>query len=231
MGCASSTDGSLEITLEQPEVAHDASPPELQHSTDGWEAFNQIEEDDERALQTADAIFAEVVSSMGVAMAVAEPVYQRTDLTSELASFQASHAEAGGAGGGLGDERWRELDQPDLTPQMATRAFEILLEPGCPSMPRQTVWRILLASIDRLQAVGPVEHLQAPGPTHRHIIVGDTHGQLQDVLCIFLTHGAPSPSNRYVFNGDIADRGPNSTEIFMLTLLFLLTSKDSVSRT
>ncbi|CAK0890823.1 unnamed protein product, partial [Prorocentrum cordatum] len=46
------------------------------------------------------------------------------------------------------------------------------------------------------------------------IIVGDTHGQLADVLWLFYKLGAPSPSNRYLFNGDICDRGDLACEIW-----------------
>ena len=38
------------------------------------------------------------------------------------------------------------------------------------------------------------------------VIVGDTHGQLEDVLWIFFKYGWPSKQTRYLFNGDIVDR-------------------------
>ncbi|CAE7270568.1 rdgC [Symbiodinium sp. CCMP2456] len=60
------------------------------------------------------------------------------------------------------------------------------------------------------------------------IVVGDTHGQLEDVLTIFLAHGTPSNRNRYVFNGDIADRGPNACEIFLLLFAFFIEDPDSL---
>eukprot|EP01050_Picozoa_sp_SAG11_P017467 SAG11_NODE_2524_length_3260_cov_1.524518_3_plen_181_part_00 len=41
-------------------------------------------------------------------------------------------------------------------------------------------------------------HVPAEG---RVTIVGDTHGQLPDLLHILSTQGWPSPSNRYIFNG------------------------------
>ncbi|CAJ1423160.1 unnamed protein product [Effrenium voratum] len=58
------------------------------------------------------------------------------------------------------------------------------------------------------------------------VVVGDTHGQLEDVLTIFLAHGTPSSRNRYVFNGDIADRGPNACEIFFLLFAFFIEDPD-----
>lgn len=60
------------------------------------------------------------------------------------------------------------------------------------------------------------------------IVVGDTHGQLSDVLYIFSVHGPPSPSNVYLFNGDIADRGPAACEIVLLLLTYKLAVPDSI---
>ena len=37
--------------------------------------------------------------------------------------------------------------------------------------------------------------------------MGDTHGQLADVLHILYHLGPPSGKNRYLFNGDMVDRG------------------------
>ncbi len=37
-------------------------------------------------------------------------------------------------------------------------------------------------------------------------VVGDTHGQLYDVLHIFDSLGLPSPTNWFLFNGDMVDR-------------------------
>jgi hypothetical protein len=48
-------------------------------------------------------------------------------------------------------------------------------------------------------------------------VVGDTHGQFQDLLYIFDTFGFPSETNPYLFNGDYVDRGSQGLEI-VLTL-------------
>merc|ERR1712032_887354 len=49
---------------------------------------------------------------------------------------------------------------------------------------------------------------------------GDTHGQLEDVLWMFFKHGLPSLQNRYLFNGDIVDRGGHALEILLLLFAF-----------
>ena len=78
------------------------------------------------------------------------------------------------------------------------------------------------------QTATSVVDLDEPGPGSRLIIVGDTHGQLQDVLWMFAEYGLPSPTNRYLFNGDIADRGDYATEIFALVLGYMLVFPGSV---
>ncbi|CAD7951185.1 unnamed protein product [Amoebophrya sp. A25] len=69
---------------------------------------------------------------------------------------------------------------------------------------------------------------KAMGTAGRTIVVGDTHGQLEDVLWIFYKNGLPSPSNAYLFNGDIADRGFYATEIFALLFGFMVLYPSSV---
>lgn len=69
----------------------------------------------------------------------------------------------------------------------------------------------------------PAKHSQASV-----IVVGDTHGQLADVLYIFATHGPPSAERVYIFNGDMVDRGSHSVEILFLLLAFKLACPQSV---
>eukprot|EP00808_Paulinella_micropora_P023590 g11404.t1 len=49
-------------------------------------------------------------------------------------------------------------------------------------------------------------------------VVGDTHGQLFDVLNLFELNGWPSSSNPYIFNGDFVDRGAWGLEVLVLLL-------------
>ena len=59
-------------------------------------------------------------------------------------------------------------------------------------------------------------------------VVGDLHGQLQDLFTIFTINGLPSPTNRYLFNGDFVDRGSAGVEVFMTLLAFHLLYPNSV---
>ncbi len=64
---------------------------------------------------------------------------------------------------------------------------------------------------------GAVQDLEVPkGEGVKFIVVGDTHGQLKDFLWILMEQGLPSPTTTYLINGDVADRGDNAVEIFLL---------------
>ena len=51
-------------------------------------------------------------------------------------------------------------------------------------------------------------------------LVGDIHGQYQDLLEIFYQQGYPKDGISFVFIGDFVDRGLNSVEVLLLLLLF-----------
>ncbi|KAK2943197.1 putative Serine/threonine-protein phosphatase [Blattamonas nauphoetae] len=85
-------------------------------------------------------------------------------------------------------------------------------------LPLRTAIDILLSVKQVLHKEPNVVTMQIPdtGVT----VVGDTHGQFNDLLLIFEKKGFPGPSNKFVFNGDFVDRGSYSVEIVLL--LFLL---------
>lgn len=108
------------------------------------------------------------------------------------------------------------------------------------------------------QSAQAVIDLPEPPEGTRMLIVGDTHGQLADVLWLFaecMSHrqwtytcnflcvllatavdlfaipsadGLPSRTNVYLFNGDVADRGLHAVEIFVLLFCFMLKEPGSV---
>ena len=122
------------------------------------------------------------------------------------------------------------LDADEITRIWQTSSTSCCSCQNCPSPPvsKRLLYKVLLASIDRMDAAGPVVDVPLPEGPSRQIVVGDTHGQLEDVLTIFLNHGPPSATNRYVFNGDVADRGPNAVEIFLLILMYALAMPGAV---
>ena len=44
-------------------------------------------------------------------------------------------------------------------------------------------------------------------------VVGDLHGQLEDLFSIFTINGLPCEKNHYLFNGDFVDRGTRGAEV------------------
>lgn len=83
-------------------------------------------------------------------------------------------------------------------------------------------------------------------PVHtRMTVVGDIHGQLDDLFTILKLNGLPSLRNSYLFNGDFVDRGQvsavhptallrvplraqNSVECILVLLCFKLLYPDNV---
>eukprot|EP00931_Biecheleriopsis_adriatica_P072762 TRINITY_DN47174_c0_g1_i1.p1 TRINITY_DN47174_c0_g1~~TRINITY_DN47174_c0_g1_i1.p1 ORF type:complete len:869 (-),score=153.44 TRINITY_DN47174_c0_g1_i1:205-2811(-) len=107
------------------------------------------------------------------------------------------------------------------------RLFHQWLEsPGSIStLPLMTAKAILDQAADLLERLkGPLVKVRLPesGEDPKVVLVGDTHGQLLDVLHILHENGPPSPETLYVFNGDIADRGSQAVEIWLLLLSFML---------
>lgn len=55
----------------------------------------------------------------------------------------------------------------------------------------------------------------APHTNQELCIVGDIHGQFEDLMHIFRTIGFPKPSRPFLFNGDFVDRGSMSVEVIL----------------
>lgn len=65
-------------------------------------------------------------------------------------------------------------------------------------------------------------------PEGHVVVVGDLHGQLHDLLFILKERGMPSRSMKFVFNGDIVDRGNHGCEIALLLCALKLAMPDCV---
>jgi hypothetical protein len=88
-------------------------------------------------------------------------------------------------------------------------------------LPKASVMQLIRRSILILKSQENYVNIPIhPGSTLT--IVGDLHGQLQDLLTIFNLNGFPSPQNCYLFNGDFVDRGKNSVEVVLVLLSFFV---------
>ncbi|EEY56874.1 calcineurin-like phosphoesterase, putative [Phytophthora infestans T30-4] len=67
----------------------------------------------------------------------------------------------------------------------------------------------------------PMNAIDIP-PGVRMVVVGDLHGQLEDLLTIMEKNDVPSSKTWYLFNGDFVDRGAHGVEIMLLLLAFKL---------
>lgn len=83
------------------------------------------------------------------------------------------------------------------------------------------VIQLLFASRD-LNASLPTLVATTVNEGERLTVCGDTHGQLSDLFSIFTINGTPSPTNRYIFNGDFVDRGECGAEVVMTLMAWQL---------
>lgn len=109
----------------------------------------------------------------------------------------------------------------ELEKDITLKYVEELLE-ACKNgrkIPRNVIVRVIneaMALFRKLPTL--VEFTVAPA---NHItIIGDLHGQLDDLLLIFRENGLPSDTNPYLFNGDFVDRGDRGVEIAVIIYLF-----------
>ncbi|KAI9913946.1 hypothetical protein PsorP6_005909 [Peronosclerospora sorghi] len=88
-------------------------------------------------------------------------------------------------------------------------------------IPRNVVVRVITEVTTLLREQPTVVEFEI-APANHITIVGDLHGQLDDLLLIFRENGLPTESNPYLFNGDFIDRGDRGVEIAIIIYLFKL---------
>lgn len=121
--------------------------------------------------------------------------------------------------------------EPDYTGMHLTEPFnqedfERLLNEYKSGKTLHTVYALMIinSAIEYLKTLGNVNELRSEiidGQDNKVTVVGDLHGQFLDLYTIFELNGFPSPTNRYLFNGDFVDRGPQQCEVY-LSLLYAL---------
>jgi len=86
---------------------------------------------------------------------------------------------------------------------------------------------ILAMAHGELARLPNVVHVQVP-PNGRLIVVGDIHGQMDDLDYVLQAHGGPSSDTVFLFNGDFVDRGANSVEVLITLLCYMLLDSNAV---
>lgn len=89
------------------------------------------------------------------------------------------------------------------------------------AMPYSSVWVLLKLTIARLFELPNLVRIQVP-KDGQVIVVGDLHGQLDDLLKVLEDSSDPSESNYIIFNGDFVDRGQNSCEVMCILMALFL---------
>lgn len=99
-------------------------------------------------------------------------------------------------------------------------AFDLVLPLLQAGEVNEYIGELLVESAHSLLSIEPLMMDLNFSDDIKTIIVGDIHGQFLDLIQIFEKFGRPGPNLRYIFNGDIVDRGPRSVAcwLFLCTL-------------
>ena len=126
------------------------------------------------------------------------------------------------------------MESDAVTPDFAVKLLEFysdgIMADNVPRLHARYVLVLLYVLLDHVKDQPSVNRVQTQehGVRNEVVVVGDPHGQLKDLVCIFKANGLPSLSNTYVFNGDFIDRGKHSMEVLLLLAAFSCASPGSV---
>lgn len=138
-------------------------------------------------------------------------------------ALEEGHGRDGGDHMTDGQERF-DLQNFDLPPGFVTRSvaksiIDVYKQGGRLSM--KAVHKLLRLCYRAFKTLGNTSEVDIAAG-ERMTIVGDIHGQLSDLMYILDHSGLPSKSNKYIFNGDFVDRGPNGVEVMCVMMALYL---------
>ncbi|TMW58511.1 hypothetical protein Poli38472_010070 [Pythium oligandrum] len=113
------------------------------------------------------------------------------------------------------------LQSSELGEVITLEAVKELIE-SCKNglkIPRQEIIRVVNQAMRIFKQESTLVNVTI-APANHITVIGDLHGQLDDLLIIFRENGFPSEKNPYVFNGDFVDRGDRGVEIAVIIYLF-----------
>ena len=116
-------------------------------------------------------------------------------------------------------EREKFVIKGPITPQAAKTIIELFRPPNVGRLDLKSLTKILKNVYKTLKASPNTNNIAVPHNA-RVTVVGDIHGQLEDLLLILDETGDPSATNMLLFNGDFVDRGAYGFEV--VTIIFAL---------
>mmetsp|Transcript_5838 Transcript_5838/g.21282 ORF Transcript_5838/g.21282 Transcript_5838/m.21282 type:complete len:550 (-) Transcript_5838:1664-3313(-) len=94
-------------------------------------------------------------------------------------------------------------------------------------LPSTSIYNLISRCSSLLRKEGTIVEVPV-SKQHQVSVVGDTHGQLHDVLQIFELGGWPTPTSSWIFNGDFVDRGAWGVEIVILLMAWKICMPNNV---
>ena len=113
-----------------------------------------------------------------------------------------------------------------VTPIVSKAVVDVFKQGG--KLSKESVHKLLRLCYRQFQTLPNTTKI-ALNENDRLTIVGDIHGQLADLLYIIDSSGLPSPTNRYIFNGDFVDRGAYGVEVMCVLLALYLSNPGQVT--
>lgn len=108
-------------------------------------------------------------------------------------------------------------------------ALKLIAELRNEKMLKQDVVSRMINKIREIHELLPnIVYISRPKTGNFIKVVGDTHGQFQDLLYIFDKFGNPSSENPYLFNGDYVDRGSQGLEILLTLFAWKIANPESI---
>ena len=117
----------------------------------------------------------------------------------------------------LSNDGTYDIGSKDFKTSTVIEIIEIYLGGG--KLNLNTVLKLLKKTYALIKKEKTLKHSSVP-LGGKLTVVGDIHGQLNDLLYILDESGLPSETNKYIFNGDFVDRGQHSVEV--ICILFAL---------
>lgn len=115
------------------------------------------------------------------------------------------------------------VEIPEFNKEYAMKMIEDL---GKDIRPHKEIFRAMIKGVKELNM--KMQNIVELSPKGKFYVVGDTHGQFQDVIALFKKFGYPTRECPFLFNGDYVDRGSLGVEILCTLMALKLADPESI---